>query len=73
MADVNNDDDVEQYNPVLDLEQDEWNFADWHHPDSNNVSASSSDEDGDVPSRTRTSCCSSGRDSIGSSYNSAID
>ena len=48
MADVNNDDDVEQYNPVLDLEQDEWNFADWRHPDSNNVSASSSDEDGDV-------------------------
>ena len=48
MADVNNDDDVEQYNPVLDLEQDEWNFADWRHPDSNNVSASSSDGDGDV-------------------------
>jgi hypothetical protein len=37
MADVNNDDDVEQYNPVLDLEQDKWNFADRRHPDSNNL------------------------------------
>jgi hypothetical protein len=29
MVDIKNDDDIEQYNPVLDLEQYEWNSADW--------------------------------------------
>ncbi len=44
---TNNDDDIEQYNPVLDLEQDQWNVSDWRHPESNAVSESSSDEAGD--------------------------
>ncbi len=36
---TNNDDDIEQY--------DQWIFSDWHHPESNAVSESSSDEAGD--------------------------
>jgi hypothetical protein len=50
MASKNVNNKIEHHHPVLDLEQDQWNVADWHHPENaegNTVSASSSDADGD--------------------------
>ncbi len=47
MMSTNNNGDIEQNNPVLDLEQDQWNFSDWCHPERSIVSESSSDEGDD--------------------------
>jgi hypothetical protein len=44
MIPTNNDDDIEQCYPVIYLEQDQWNFSDWSHPERTTVSESSSNE-----------------------------